>query len=65
MIEALIDILGEVVLWSRDHRIAVAAFVIALALIGLLLAADAYPNPSDTLPSVGISSPGSSTGTLM
>jgi hypothetical protein len=24
-----------------------------------------YPNPSDTLPSVGISSPGSSTGTLM
>jgi hypothetical protein len=24
-----------------------------------------YPNPSDTLPSVGISSPGSSTGTAM
>jgi hypothetical protein len=32
---------------------------------GAARCAGSYPNPSDTLPSVGISSPGSSTGTLM
>jgi hypothetical protein len=43
----------------------VALFSVRHSLILRFVRRAAYPNPSDTLPSVGISSPGSSTGTLM
>jgi hypothetical protein len=53
------------VVFHRPEAVRALGWLAVLAAVYAWLALNAYPNPSDTLPSVGISSPGSSTGTLM